>query len=338
MYSNRQSWLLITMAAGILLNGVANAAAKPAYGPELEGFSYPWPVKQFQFESQQQPLHMAYMDLQPTKANGHTVVLLHGKNFCAATWEDTGRSLSAAGYRVVIPDQIGFCKSSKPRTYQYSFQQLAQNTHELLASLSINKAIIMGHSTGGMLAARYSLMYPADTEQLVMVNPIGLEDWKAKGVPFIGVDGWYRQALQTTDEGIRNYERKTYYAGEWQPAYEKWVQMLAGMYRGPGKEIVAWNSALLYDMIYSQPVVYELPDISVPSLLMIGERDTTAPGKNLASAEDRAKLGNYPLLAREAAKRIANAQLVLFPNYGHAPQMQAPAEFHKSLLAHLIAP
>ncbi|MCL1074435.1 alpha/beta fold hydrolase [Shewanella dokdonensis] len=336
MYRSGRHWLWGSMLLCSCFGNVAQAADKPAYGAELEGFNYPWPVAQYAFQSQQQSLHMAYMDLQPAKANGHTVVLLHGKNFCGATWEATARSLSEAGYRVVMPDQIGFCKSSKPRAYQYSFQQLAQNTQALLASLSIDKAIIMGHSTGGMLATRYSLMYPKQTEQLVLVNPIGLEDWKAKGVPYIGVDGWYQRELKVTDERIRNYERNTYYAGEWRPAYEKWVQMLAGMYRGPGKEIVAWNSALLYDMIYSQPVYYELAQIQVPTLLLIGEKDTTAPGKDLASAADRAKLGNYPVLAREAAARIPGAALVLFPDYGHAPQMQAPAEFHQALLAHLL--
>ncbi len=44
--------------------------------------------------------------------------------------------LSAAGYRIVAPDQIGFCKSSKPAHYQYSFQQLAANTRALLDHLA----------------------------------------------------------------------------------------------------------------------------------------------------------------------------------------------------------
>jgi len=91
--------------------------------------------------------------------------------------------------RVIAPDQIGFCKSTKPERYQYSFQQLAQNTHALLEKLGVKKATLIGHSTGGMLAARYALMYPDETEQLVMINPIGLEDWKAKGVPFQQAQG-----------------------------------------------------------------------------------------------------------------------------------------------------
>lgn len=311
---------------------------EPAYGAELEGFAYPEPVHRFHFTSQGEALQMAYMDVRPAHPNGRAVVLLHGKNFCGATWEDTIKVLSQAGYRVIAPDQIGFCKSSKPAHYQYTFQQLARNTHALLASLGVTRATFVGHSTGGMLGVRYALMYPSQTEQLVLVNPIGLEDWKAKGVPSISVDQWYARELKTTAARIRDYERTTYYAGEWRPAFERWVQMLAGMYRGPGREIVAWNSALLYDMIYTQPVVYEFGRLTVPTLLLIGDKDTTAIGKDIAPPEVRAQLGHYPALAHEAARRIPHATLVEFPDCGHAPQMQASAAFHRALLdglAHL---
>jgi pimeloyl-ACP methyl ester carboxylesterase len=271
----------------------------PAYGPQLEGYTYPWPVEHFTFASQGTALDMAYMDVKPKTPNGRTIVLLHGKNFCAATWQGSIAALIAAGYRVIAPDQIGFCKSTKPTHYQYSFQQL---------------------------------MYPQDTDQLVLVDPIGLEDWKAKGVPWQSVDAWYQRELNTTAERIRDYERTTYYAGTWKPEYEPWVEMFAGQYRGPGHEIVAWNSALLYDMIFTQPVFYELDRLAAPVLLMIGDKDTTAIGKELAPPEIRATLGNYPALGKAAAARIPRAHLVEFPELGHAPQIQAPDTFHKALL------
>jgi pimeloyl-ACP methyl ester carboxylesterase len=323
---------LLGLAAALLLPLSARAADDTAYGAELQGFEYPWPVSHFRFTSQGEALDMAYMDVPPEHPNGRTTVLLHGKNFCAATWQATIAALSRSGFRVIAPDQIGFCKSSKPPHYQYSFQQLAGNTHALLASLHIDKATIAGHSTGGMLAIRYGLMYPQDSDRLVLVDPIGLEDWKAKGVPWQSVDAWYEQERQTSADRIRDYERTTYYAGTWRPAYETWVQMLAGMYRGPGRDIVAWNSALLYDMIYTQPVVYELPHLAMPVLLVIGDKDTTAIGKALAPAAIRPTLGNYPVLGKEAAATIPNAKLVEFPDLGHAPQIQAPDAFHDALL------
>src|SRR6201991_2921576 len=205
--------LRLTIAAAVglsLLAVVAVAADEPAYGPELEGFEYPFPVERYRFRSQGQDLQMAYLDVKPSSsANGRTVVLLHGKNFCAATWEGSIKALTEAGYRVIAPDQIGFCKSSKPEGYQFTFQQLAGNTRALLASLGLEHATIMGHSTGGMLAMRYALMYPTAVDQLVLVDPIGLEDWAAKGVPWLSSDGWTEREKKVTSDTIRAYERAT---------------------------------------------------------------------------------------------------------------------------------
>ena len=179
-------------------------ATGPAYGPQLEGFAYPHEVRRLALQSQGQTLSMAYMDIQADRPNGRTAVLMHGKNFCGATWEGTIDTLRAQGYRVIVPDQIGFCKSSKPANYQYSFHQLAHNTHALLAKLGIERSIVVGHSMGGMLAARYALQYPDATQTLVMVNPLGLEDWKAKGVPYRSIDQWYASELKTSFDSIRN--------------------------------------------------------------------------------------------------------------------------------------
>ncbi len=302
------------------------APAKEAVADSmLKDFAYPFEVHRIEFTSQKLPVTMAYLDILPEGTpNGSTVVLLHGKNFCAATWDKTIRALAASGYRVVAPDQIGFCKSSKPEHYQYSFQRLAANTHALLAQIGVRKPIVMGHSTGGMLAFRYALMYPQDTKAIVAVNPVGLEDWKAKGVPMATVDELYRGELKTTAESIREYERKTYYAGEWKPDYDRWVDMLASMYTGKDGELFAWSQALASDMIFCQPVVYEFGNIRVPTLLLIGEKDNTAIGKNRASPEVRQRIGNYKELGPKTAKAIPGSILVTFPDYGHAPQIQDP--------------
>ena len=134
--------LLAALAPGPAAQAVAAGEtppgdAGPAYGMQLEGFEYPRPVAQYRFRSQGHALEMAYMDVKPARPNGRTAVLLHGKNFCGATWEGTITALVDAGYRVIAPDQIGFCKSSKPAQYQFSFQQLAGNTHALLESLGV---------------------------------------------------------------------------------------------------------------------------------------------------------------------------------------------------------
>ncbi|WP_151731553.1 alpha/beta fold hydrolase [Acinetobacter seifertii] len=308
------------------------SSANNVYGEHLEGFKYPYPLQYFNFSSQQQNLKMGYMDVQPQKPNGQTVVVLHGKNFCGATWEETISFLTQNGYRVIAPDQIGFCTSSKPDHYQYSFQQLAENTHALLDKLGVKQPILLAHSTGGMLATRYALMYPKETKLLGMVNPIGLEDWKAKGVPYRSIDQWYQRELKVSAESIKAYELKTYYQGQWKPEYDKWVDMLAGLNAGKGHEKVAWNSALIYDMIFTQPVYYEFSHLKVPTVMYIGTGDTTAIGSDIAPPEVKQKIGQYNVLGKEAAKLIPNAELIEFAGMGHSPQMQNPKLFHEALI------
>ena len=105
------------------------------------------------------------------------------QNFCGATWERTIEVLSEAGYRVIAPDQVGFCSSSKPGATS-SASPSWRATQALLQQEGIDQISVIGHSMGGMLAARLALNYPQLAEQLVLVNPIGLEDWQAEGVPY----------------------------------------------------------------------------------------------------------------------------------------------------------
>ena len=81
-----------------LLTASTTAALAATYGPELQGFQYPYPLEHFHFQSQGESLQMGYMDV-PAKgtANGRAVVLMHGKNFCGATWEGSIKALSDAG-------------------------------------------------------------------------------------------------------------------------------------------------------------------------------------------------------------------------------------------------
>ena len=301
--------------------------------PSTWNYTYPWPVKYHNLTSQRLNMSMAYMDIAPTSyAKNKTIVLLHGKNFCGATWEDTARRLSTRGYRVIVPDQIGFCKSSKPPEYQFSLQQLAFNTNSLLQSLGVAQAGILGHSMGGMLATRFALMYPNVTSHLILTNPIGLEDWKAIGVPWRPIDLLYRDELKTNYTTIRNYQQATYYVNTWRPEYDTWVNMLVSLYTLPGENVTfAYNMALTTDAVLTQPVAYEFGLVKAKTLLLIGTKDNTAIGKAWSPPDVQANLGNYLVLGKETAAKIPGAELVEFSDLGHSPQVQDSERYHQAL-------
>ncbi len=277
------------------------------------------------------------MDVAPTtQSSGTTVVLLHGKNFSGAYWARTISELTTRGHRVVVPDQLGFGKSDKPERFQYSFEALAESTHRLLESLGVERAALVGHSMGGMLAARYALMYPAQVSALILVNPIGLEDWQQKGVPYRPIDELYANELQNTPEKVRAYMKKFYFGGNESPELDPLVEIQAGWMRGPDRARVAWNAALTTEMVLTQPVVHAFGRIAVPTLLLIGQADRTAIGQAWAPEAVKSQLGNYPELGRAAAAAIPGAKLVELPEVGHVPQVQVFEEYIKHVMTYLV--
>lgn len=306
--------------------GLAQESNIDELGLMLENYRYPYTVSNITLNNQAQQLKMAYMDVKPKSYNGKNVLLLHGKNFNGAYWGTTIEALIKQGYRVIVPDQIGFGKSSKPEHYQYSFQQLAENTKQILDTLHINNISVVGHSMGGMLATRFALMFPDIVEKFILVNPIGLEDYKLK-VPYKSIDWWYNNELQKDYDAIKNYQKQNYYDGKWEKGYDEWVNILAGWTKNEKYPIIAWNAALTYDMIFTQPIVYEFEHISAPTLLIIGTRDRTALGKPLVNEEVRKTMGLYYLLGKQTQKKIPNAKLVEIENVGHLPHIEAFEKF-----------
>ena len=315
--------------------GYAQSATVPTMlNATLDGYAYPYPVRHLPLRLEGQRLQMAYMDVAPTaKANGRTVLLLHGKNFFGAYWRGTVQALTRAGFRVVVPDQLGFGKSDKPNIH-YSFHQLARNTKHLLDTLGVRRAVVVGHSMGGMLATRFALLYPEATEKLVLENPIGLEDYRL-AVPFRSIDEATAQELRATAQSIRTYHQ-SYYPNGYPAAHNEWVAPLVAQLTHPDFPQVALASALTYAMIYQQPVCYEFGRVQVPTLLIIGQDDRTVVGKALVhDPQVLATLGQYQALGCRTAAQIKGSKLVPLAGVGHIPHVQVPEQFYKVLLAFL---
>jgi pimeloyl-ACP methyl ester carboxylesterase len=292
---------------------------------------YPYPIHYKKIGIQDTIAAMAYMDVPATSPNGSSVLLLHGKNFNGYYWKNLIPVLTAKGFRVIIPDQVGWGRSGKP-VISYSFHLLAQATSNLLDSLNISKVIVVGHSMGGMLAARFAMLYPERVTKLVLENPIGLEDYK-RFVPYQTFDKSYQKERNATYESYKKYQQSYYPA--WKPEYEDYVKAQAEVLLSPSFLTIARVNALTYLMIYEQPVCYEWDRIAVPTLLIIGQEDRTVVGKDLLTAEQKKLYGQYPVLGRKTKRQIKNAKLVELAGVGHIPHIQEPETFQKHLLSFL---
>jgi len=284
----------------------------------------------FQVQVENQILRMAYRDVQPTgTSNGKTVLLLHGKNFSGFYWEPTIEFLAQRGYRVIAPDQLGFGASSRPDIH-YSFHQMAQNTKALLDHLGIQHVYVIAHSMGGMLGVRFTLLFPETVEKLVLENPLGLEDYR-KLIPYLPLEQQYAAELSQSYQKMLDYQ-KTYYPGAWRQEYEIYVQDQANVLGTSEYPRDAWSSALTYEMIYEQPVVYELGEISRPTLLIIGQNDRTVVGKNHLPPNLQSVAGQYPDLGRKAHNAIPRSILIEVPDCGHIPHIQRPDQFRDAVV------
>jgi pimeloyl-ACP methyl ester carboxylesterase len=288
-----------------------------------EDVAYPYAVQFLPLTVYGQDVRMAFMDVPPSgPSNGRTVVLLHGMNFGGFYFGGPIDALRKAGFRVIVPDQIGFGRSSKP-IIPYNFHDMAANTHKLLQSLGVTQAAIVGHSMGGMLAARFASSYPDMTECAVLYNPIGLTDvrWDR---PWRTADEAFKATMaQTRDQLYQGFSATIHryfpQPGEYKPEYEKYVRILYAPTLSGDWPRLAMVRAILQQITFLDPVVDDWVHIKARTLVLGGDKDGD----------------NFPALAKHIADTIPRGQLVLLPNFGHVPHIEAPEPFNRELLKFL---
>jgi pimeloyl-ACP methyl ester carboxylesterase len=318
--------VLIALAASSAAAQEPPSAPPADWGPmsiNLEDVPYPHPVAHFSFNLEGQDVRMAYMDVAPasqpqgTVSNlpPKTVVLLHGMNFFGEAWTDTIAILRKEGYRVIVPDQIGYGRSSKPILH-YSISTHAANTKRLIDHLGIKTTDIVTHSMGGMVASRFAASYPDAVANLAMINQIGLSDARSSR-PWRDTSEVYKNALARDYADIVKGMR-AYYVN-WKPEYMKYVKIHYGWTRSGDWPRMAMVRALQQQAIYADPVVYDWPRIKARTLVIGGEKDGP----------------NYPAQAKRVADTVPNGQLVIIPGIGHNPQFEAPDRLYPPLLRFL---
>jgi pimeloyl-ACP methyl ester carboxylesterase len=316
---------------------MTDAASKlPALGICLEEYEYPFPVQFLQVNNDLRSFKMAYMDIGPKgEPNGKTVVLFHGKAFGCYYYLDVIEALVGSGYRVIAPDQIGWGKSPKPDIH-YSFQLLAANTAALLDHLGVGEVAVLGHSTGGMTAARFAVMNTNRVSHLVLEDPLGLVDYRT-GIPAQSEETLYEHELNWTDpEVIRNYV-KAYFVHPDPQVFEPLADVLIRVTLSPDYPQWARSAALTFQMIYQQPVRYEYHLIEAPTLLIVGAKDHVVPLGQYATPDEVARLGDFVGLSAGAARDIPQATRVVVPECGHIPHLEVFDQFLAAFLPFLAS-
>jgi pimeloyl-ACP methyl ester carboxylesterase len=330
---NRFVWCMavLTIAAFPVVAGAQQPPAVPTPKDVTPGsitcedVPYPYPSAYLQFTEYGQDVRISYMDVAPVGTpNGHTVVLFHGMNFAGFYFGGPIDVFRKQGFRVVVPDQIGFGRSSKP-IIPYNFHDMALNTRRILQHLNIPKAMIVGHSMGGMLAARFATQYPDIAERVVIYNPIGLTDPRYER-PWTSVDEAYPRTLASTYQTIRASLLRyvSHNPSAWTPEFEKFARVRYAWTLSADWPRYAMVQSLLSQITYLDPVIDDWAHIKAPTLVFGGAEDSLAG----------------PVF-KERMEFIAdtipngNGRLLLLPGLGHVPHLEAPDATYPPLVAFL---
>jgi pimeloyl-ACP methyl ester carboxylesterase len=332
---------LFTLAAtiaAVLAPAMAGAQQKPPAVPApdvkpgsitCEECPYPYPSSYLPMTLYGQDVRMAFMDVAPQgPANGHTVMIFHGHNFAGFYFGNIIDALRAEGFRVVVIDDIGYGRSSKP-IIPYSLNDKARNSRAVLASLKIEKAMLIGHSFGGMQAARFASLYPAVTERLIIYNPIGLVDTRHGRAPG-NVDEQYKSALGATyasvKAGLMRYVAHN--PAAWNDEFERYARIRYSWTLGADWPRLAMVQTLTGAVISGDPVVYDWANIKSPTLAFGGAEDVL-PGT--------AKLFQDRMKVIADSVPNGNGKLHLIPGLGHVPHLEDAAKTIPPMVAFLKA-
>jgi pimeloyl-ACP methyl ester carboxylesterase len=326
--------LLLILSAGPLAAQEGNILPPAPTPPDVKPGSitcdecpYPYPSKYLDIRVYSQDVRISYMDVAPQgAANGHNVVLLHGNNFGGFYFKVIIDALSKEGFRVIVPDQIGYGKSSKPIA-PYNFNSQARNTFLILQKERIERAMLVGHSMGGMLAARIATQYPKAIERVVIYNPIGLTDGRFDR-PMQFIDDSYQQTLKSDYQSMRNGLARyvAHNPKAWNAEFESYARLRYSWTLSSDWPRLAMVQSLIGQMLYADPVVYDWAHIQVPTLAFGGAEDML-----LGPA------ARFQERMQALAKTIpnGNGRALLLPLLGHVPHIEAPEKVLPPLVAFL---
>ena len=319
--------LFLLTAIAVFTSSLASAQSAPPqsapadWGPvsiNLEGYEYPYPVEYMDFRVYGQDVRIAYMDVAPTgRANGRTVILHHGGLYYSWYWENQIRALSAAGYRVIAKDRLGWGKSAKPNI-PYSISLWASNTARLMDHLDIDRAALVGHSIGGQMVTRFAFLYPERITHLVTVNQVGLTDRRGgRGFEALTGDEYALPDMDAVYASLLAWAERNYV--KWRPEYLEHMRIRYGYQLSGDWPRMYSVYRLTGHMRNMDTVVNDWQHIETPTLILGGEEDYPT----------------YAEEARNAARTFPNGEVVLIPNVGHNPHEEAPDVFNAELIKFL---
>ncbi|MEN3327295.1 MAG: hypothetical protein V7638_2102 [Acidobacteriota bacterium] len=242
---------------------------------------------------------------------GPALVLIHGFASSTLVWSKVFLRLAEAGYRVIALDMLGYGYSAKPKNGEYTIAGQAKLLTRLLDALGIPRAIFIGSSYGGAVAATCALDYPDRVEKLILVGAVNNNQpcefmlMRFFGSPVLGdivsplLIG-SRRLLRRRMKRV--YDRHAWVMDERRVDARHLPLRAASTHRAIISTVRRWDA----DRISRDAHL-----ITQPTLLLWGENDREIP---LADGE-------------RLHTEIPGSRLIVFLNCGHLPHEEYPEAF-----------
>lgn len=258
-------------------------------------------------------------------ANGPVIVLVHGTAAWSETWRDTMTTLAQHGYRAIAIDLPPFGFADIPPNQSYSPEEQGLRIAQAFSALKLNDAVLVGHSFGSRATVEAALMLGKKVKALVLVDAaLGLEKGSV-GPGFLTASLLalppLRDALVASTITNTLLTKKILstlvYNQESLTEAKVAIYQTPGVITGKTQEISAWLSGFLGPNTLSKSNTEKTyKELTLPTLLIWGEKDTTTP---LSQADHILAL-------------LPHGTLSKLTNVGHIPQIEAPEKFNKLLL------
>ena len=252
-------------------------------------------------------------------------ILLHGFGSSLYTWHELMPVLAERAY-VVAFDRIAFGLTERPLKEDWTgkspYSQAAQREQllELMNALGIDKAVLIGHSSGAALAAEFALERPEKVEALLLFDPAV---YRTGGAP-----AWTKFLLNTPQMNRIGPLLMRQFGGEpglnflkaaWADP-DKLTDADMAAYQRP-LSIHDWDKALweLSKANQNSNLAKRLAELRPPVLILSGEEDKVVPLE----------------LSQRLAADLDTATLISFERCGHVPQEECPEERIPELLERL---
>ena len=245
-------------------------------------------------------------------AGDQTLILIHGYTASTYVWRSVAPLLADANFHVIAVDLLGFGYSDKPAWFEYSIASQARMIERFMDRMGIGRAILVGSSYGGAVAATVALDYAERVEKLVLVDAVINDEPINKGIlKFASVSGIgeiITPFLLDSKRFMRSRMKNTLAPQNHHLIDDERVNSVSRPLNAADAHHSILSSARNWDANRIEEDAYL---INQPTLLVWGEEDKIIPLRN----------------AENLHREILNSQLFVLKDCGHVPQEEKPERF-----------